>query len=475
MWMQANTARARRTFLAAAAALAAGAALAQDVWEPRALSVFPDAVAVARDPKLLPGLVAEGRRIFLAHFNVLDGVGRPAATGDAKPTRRLALPGGRFDRSLGPDATSCVSCHNQGGPGGGGDLATSVFVTSATRYVAATPDQGFARALRRPPSLFGSGAIELLARETTAALRAQRDAALARARASGREERVRLVAKTVDFGSIVARPDGSYDASGLSGIDADLVVRPFGWRGQAGSLREFTITALNQHHGLQAVERFGWERTGRRDFDDDGVPDEVTPGQVSALVLFLASLPLPEPHRPNGASARAAVERGEAVFESIGCAACHLPHLPLEEAAFVEPSPYNPPGTLARDAVAWELRLPLLVSFPASRSSGRSATRPVLVRAYTDLKRHAICDAEDSFLCDEESLRDGRATDQFLTARLWSVGSGPPYSHRGDCSTLSEVIRHHSAEGAASRRAFLALPDERKRELIAFLLTLGSA
>jgi mono/diheme cytochrome c family protein len=462
----------------AGVALAVAAAASEEVWDPRALATPVDAAAYTRDPRRLPGLVAEGRRLFLAHFNVLDGVGRPGATGDGKPTRRLALPGGPFDRSTGPDATSCVSCHNQGGPGGGGDLSASVFVTSATRYVASTPDQGFARALRRPPSIFGAGAVEMLAREATAALHAQRDAALARARASGREEAVRLLAKTVDFGSIVARPDGTYDAAGVAGIDADLVVRPFGWRGQSASLREFTVTALNQHHGLQAVERYGWERTGRRDFDDDGVTEEVSAGQVTALVAFLASLPPPVPRAPEDPAARAAAERGAATFQSIGCAECHRPALPLDEPTFVEPGPYNAPGTLTRAAVDWELRLPLAMragQSPARRPQTPKARAAVMVRAFTDLRRHAICDAEDAFLCDSDSLRDGRATAEFMTARLWAVGSGAPYSHRGDCSTLSEIIRHHSAEGAPARRAFLALPDASKRDLIAFLLTLGAA
>ncbi len=460
---------ARRACLGLIGVLFCGTSLAQGVWDPRALTPSPDPAAVARDPRLLRGLIEDGRRIFLARFNALDGVGRPAATGEAKPTRRLDLGGNAFDRSTGPDATSCVSCHGQGGPGGGGDFSASVIVASTTGYVAATPDHGSRIAVRRPPSLFGAGLIEALAREMTDALRAQRDSGLAAARASGQSRRVALATKGVDFGSLEARPDGTYDASAVSGVGPDLVVRPFGWRGQAASIREFTITALNQHHGLEAVERFGWERTGRRDFDEDGTSTEVTPGQVTALVMFLASLPPLEPRRL-ASHGDPAIARGESAFASIGCTACHRPALPLEEPVFVEPGPYRPPGTLSQDDVAWRLRLPLAL---APNTAARAHPSPLPVRAFTDLKWHRICDAEDAFLCDELSLRDGRPADAFLTAKLWALGIGPPYSHRGDCSTLSEVIRHHSGEAAPARRAFLALADEDKRAVVAFLLSLG--
>ena len=229
--------------------LAAGtlrAAPADDDWDPPAIRVPPTS---SHGTRPIDELIEEGRRLFVTAFNRHDGAGRPAATGDVKPTRRLAIATG-FDRLSGPDASACVGCHNQPRAGGHGDYASTVFVASATRYAVATPDQGNAQALRRPPSLFGAGLLELLAREMTRDLVGQRDGALARARAAGRDVSIDLSAKGVRFGSLVARSDGSYDAAGVSGVDPDLVVRPFGWRGQAVSVREFTITALNQHHGI---------------------------------------------------------------------------------------------------------------------------------------------------------------------------------------------------------------------------------
>ncbi|APR81131.1 Hypothetical protein A7982_06478 [Minicystis rosea] len=49
------------------------------------------------------------------------------------------------------------------------------------------------------------------------------------------------------------------------------------------------------------------------------------------------------------------------------------------------------------------------------------------------------------------------------------VGSTAPYLHDGRATTLTEAILAHGGEGAASQAAFVALPPESQRALIAFL------
>jgi len=448
-------------------ALAAGA---DPDWDPPGIQVHPDVAAAARGEPGLKALIADGRRLFATAFNRHDGAGRPAATGDAKPTRRLVARGDP-DRLAGPDATSCGGCHARPTLGGAGDFAAGVFVASATRYAVATPDQGNAQVIRRPPSLFGAGLVELLAREMTSDLFRLRDAALARARAEGRDVAAPLSSKGISFGVLRAHPDSTYDADEVRGVDPDLVVRPFGWRGQAVSIREITITAANQHHGMEAEERFGWARTGRRDFDEDGVEVELTAAHVTALSVFAASLPPPSTRAPGNPTESATWARGRQSFERAGCADCHRPRLPLSDPAFTEPGPFNPPGTLRAGELAATVRLPVSVSLPRVRAP----RGPVQVPAFTDLKRHLICDDEDAFFCDEGSTRDGRPVGEFLTARLWSVGQGPPYGHHGRCGTVSDAIVHHSGEAAPARRAFLALPEADQRAVVAFLMGLGAA
>ena len=265
------------------------------------------------------------------------------------------------------------------------------------------------------------------------------------------------------------RPDGTYDASRLRGVDADLTVKPFGIKGVAISLREFTIGALNQHHGIQAIERFGWERTGISDFDGDGVEVEFTIGQVTALVLFQAMLPAPRQETPRSPEAAREVRRGEELFSRVACDTCHVPRLPLDTLRFTEPNPYNRPGTLRPEDGLGLAEAEVHVDGDAIR---RDDSGQVWVWAYTDLRRHRICDDDTPAFCDEHLRQDFIPTNEFMTPRLWGVGDSGPYGHRGNLGTLGEAILHHGGEARESRQRFEMLSSGEKRALIEFLRTL---
>jgi CxxC motif-containing protein (DUF1111 family) len=94
------------------------------------------------------------------------------------------------------------------------------------------------------------------------------------------------------------------------------------------SLREFTNNAFNHHHGMQSAERFG----DGMDADGDDVVDELTRADITAVSVFQATLPVPQQVLPHDRRARLAVAKGEALFRDIGCAECHVPALPHEEA-----------------------------------------------------------------------------------------------------------------------------------------------
>lgn len=103
----------------------------------------------------------------------------------------------------------------------------------------------------------GSGAIEMLAGEMSDDLISIRSVAKAEASASGHDVTRSLDTKGVNFGSITAHPDGTFDTSAVAGVDADLVIKPFHQKGVVNSIRVFTVNAFNHHHGMEAVERFG--------------------------------------------------------------------------------------------------------------------------------------------------------------------------------------------------------------------------
>src|SRR5439155_25977844 len=103
---------------------------------------------------------------------------------------------------------------------------------------------------RQPMQLIGNGYVQQLGIEMTADLQRQRDAAKAPAASSGTAQTVNLSTKGVDFGSITVQPDGTIDSSRLAGIDADLVLKPFGWKGRDASLRRFAEGGFRVHFGM---------------------------------------------------------------------------------------------------------------------------------------------------------------------------------------------------------------------------------
>ncbi len=418
----------------------------------------------------LDEVIAAGEHLFTARFTRLDGAGRPAATAAEVPTRRPVGAAPDMLRTSGPDASACAGCHNQPAAGGAGDFVANVFVAPQDieyDFDSVAPDLSMERGT---VAVHGAGLLELLAREMTAELWRQRDAAVAQARDSGEAVRVALSAKGVPFGWLTAYADGILDTDAVDGVHPDLIVKPFGQKAVTISLRQFSVTAFNQHHGMQPAERFAARWTGEADFDRDGHSEELTEGDVTATVLFQATLPPPAQIVPDHPTLRAAVERGEALFLEIGCGTCHVPELVLDSALFVEPGPFNPAGTLRAQDGAGVVAVDL-ASLWGDRVE-RTADGRVIVRAYTDLRRHQIADPQTPFFANERITQNFVARDRFRTAPLWGVGSTAPYGHRGDLGTLAEAIAHHGGEAAAVREAYAALSEADRASVIEFLKSL---
>ena len=260
---------------------------------------------------------------------------------------------------------------------------------------------------------------------------------------------------------MTARPNGTVDTSEVEGVDDDFIIKPIQSKGHIVSLREFVVKAMNSHFGIQAIERFG------ADADGDGVLNELTPGDVTALVVFMAKLPPPGRVMPSHPEAIAAVERGETLFAEIGCAVCHIPELPLASPIFSEPSPFNPTGKLQLSEVTQPFEVDLTAEGPASRLRRRE-DGTVMVPVFTDLKRHDMGDVLDN----ETLVIAGVPTNMWLTRKLWSVASEPPFLHHGRATLMSEAILAHGGEGQAARDVFAGLPEGDRDAVVEFLKTL---
>ena len=407
-------------------------------------------------------VVKYGEQLFTAVFNRLDGAGRPATTADAKP--RPPQPG--MLRTTGPDAHSCVSCHNRPQTGGGGDFPTNVFVIAdSTTTVKDSISPEFVNE-RMTVSLFGSGPVEILAREMTRELQGIRLVTINRAYLCSCNVPAHLTAKGIDFGDIIAHGDGIVDTTGVHGVSGDLVIRPFHQNGAAVSLRQFTNEGMNQHLGLQSQELFGIDT----DPDGDGVKNELTVGDITAIVLFQAQLGTPGRKLPEDPVRRKGAEDGEELFNKIGCSECHVPEMKLKTRMFTEANPFNP-----------EWKLPTTVSKPVGfdmTTQGQpprlepSADGGAIVRAYTDLKRHNLCDDGDRFFCNDRVAEPGIPLGEFVTRKLWDIGSSAAFGHRGDLSTITEAIEHHAGEARAARDNYSGLSPYSRRAIVEFLKTL---
>ncbi len=415
-------------------------------------------------------LRSSGEHLFSAQFTVHDGVGRPMATQAIIPTKRKRPPRSEFARMAGLDANACSSCHNQPVSGGAGDFSVNVFVSEGfTQADFDSSDPQFSNE-RNTNHLFGAGLVELLAREMTADLHQQRHEALLEAHRTSSDVRKTLVSKGVEFGFLIATPDGLIDTHRLSGVDDDLIIKPFSQKGVITSLRQFTVNALNHHHGMQATERFGSRWTGTPDFDEDGMSGEITAGDVSALVAYQASLPVPASKPVEGEWLEAS-NRGSALFDELQCSSCHVRALPLESLHFSDPGPLDTAGTLRQSEAGADAiyDLELLASV---RQLEKNSEGHWMVPLFGDLKRHVITDNRNNHFGNELLSQRFVERNEFMTSELWGIASTAPYGHRGDLTTMAEAIEAHGGDAKNSRDQFAALSDASKGDVIAFLKTL---
>jgi CxxC motif-containing protein (DUF1111 family) len=154
-------------------------------------------------------------------------------------------------------------------------------------------------------------------------------------------------------------------------------------------------------------------------YDTDDVDDpELSEEDLFDLVSYAMLLAAPQPD-----PATELTELGRSHFESAGCGGCHVPALE------------GPRG---------------------------------LIAAYTDLLLHDMgAGLADGVVMGEASGQEYR------TAPLWGIVAVAPYLHDGRADTLDDAIRLHGGEAENAKDAYLAMSDEERSTLIAFLESLG--
>ncbi|MCH9687013.1 MAG: hypothetical protein K0V04_36595 [Deltaproteobacteria bacterium] len=400
----------------------------------------------------LDQLFIRGDALFGHEFRADDGFGDedvPVAMQRVHQGRR----GGR-------DAFSCAACHSLGGADGAGSGPQNAHLRGDGSKLSST-------VVRNPPAAIGLGFVQALAREMTLELQLLRDDAVAQAQQSDQSVVVALQTKEVDFGTLTVAPDGSLDTSEVRGIDADLVVKPFGWKGNVATLRRSIEDAALVHFGIQShVLALGHqqqpdpERLGTGpdwfDPDGDGHARELEEGTLTATAVYLAMLEAPQIIPPHDPGLRDRWAHGSALFDVVGCAQCHVRQLPLLSPIWRERS----------DTTNAE---PVVINLLTDGEHPKAGAR---VQLFSDLRRH---DMGPELSDDHEQPADAIAPATFLTRPLWGLAESPPYLHDGRATTIVEAIIAHGGEAEASRDAFVTLPPEDQADLHVFLLSLSRA
>jgi cytochrome c553 len=391
-------------------------------------------------------------------------------------------------REGGANATSCIACHNAPLANGAGDVALNVVVDPAHT---GDPSQYLER---NTLPLFALGIPQRLAEEISVDLYLQRDTARQAACTAG-QATTALRSKDVDYGTLTLTRvsqdpcEVETDTSDLAGIDADLVIKPFGWKGNHSTIRAFTRNAAHNELGLQAVEL-----VGDQDGDYDGVTHELTVGDITALTIYMAALERPVSMlelddlglMDLAATERSDILAGEIQFAQTGCASCHSPSMKFREAVFEEPSQVSgffdvifpdgsdptTQGLNATNTMAFNLNGDQpnnIITLPDGTmyhlgAVELDADRLPFARWFTDFKRHDmgvdLADPSDPL---------GLGASMFLTRSLAGVGSTGPWLHDGRATTLDEAILTHGGAAQTSRDSYAKLPQQARDEIVAFL------
>ena len=415
----------------------------------------------------LDEIIEHGEFLFKVSFNELDGLGRPETSGTTKTRPRRESPQ-NFNRISGPDANACVACHNLPRIGGGGDNSNNVFglasdIDFATLEGSVGSEDDSSSVLditneRNTIGVFGSGLVELLSREITIDLLNIVEKSKKLAAEENRIIKADLDSKGINYGYIEVHPNGFVDRSNVDGIDSDLVLRPFIQKGVIGTLRDFSNISMNHHHGMQSEELAGFNS----DLDRDGIVNELTEGDITAVTIFQATLDFPNNVFSENDEIKNAQLKGKEVFNNIGCASCHMPTLPLKSLMFVEPGPLNTEisTTLAESKKTLVVNLEDYVSKLEKDDDGN-----YLIPIWSDLKRHDMGPKLDN----ERPLQKGVPTNYWLTKKLWGFYSEPPFLHHGRANLLNDVIEMHQGDAKISSDAYFDLNSDEQQYLIEFL------
>jgi CxxC motif-containing protein (DUF1111 family) len=278
---------------------------------------------------------------------------------------------------------------------------------------------------------------------------------------------------------------GHFDYREIEGIDDDLIIKPFAWKGIFPSIRDFVLSSFQKHFSLQATELIAKNTQtdlgiGQEvmlflpnfyanvlDLDRDGISHELTEGQISAVVAFLATLDTPQIEIPTHGSYQNQPplgdveivdspefawrwQEGNRLFDEIGCAGCHIPYLRLKSTIY-----------------KINEHLSIDLSKQGAKPIPQKDNGVYLIPLFSDLKRHHLGSKLKS-----KQKEKGVIEEEYLTRRLWGLQQSAPYLHTGQALTIDEAVQGHLSEGSEANFAaenYLQLSESEKSAIRVYL------
>jgi len=405
---------------------------------------------------------------------ILGNTGRPTLQGN-----------GTWLRLNGLDTQTCLECHgviNNSvvpailGVGGQAGISASPFFNSRNADI----DDSDGNSLDRlgiaafdgrainPPKNLGMGGVELAGMEISRRFELIAELTSRIAVILNREFSLPLLTtEGISFGQITASASGDLDTSAVEGVDGDLVIRPFGRKGEFDTVRGFDSGAMAFHIGMQSVDNFG-----PGDPDGDGIEDELTTGELSALHIFLTTSERPFQQDLTTDDQT----RGELIFDRIGCSGCHVPTINTDSPVLEYRVTGN--GIVDPNETPY-FSVDLSSDVAAGAQFDTNARGGIQVPIFSDYKRHNMGSRlAESFHalenpdCDNEVAGTEITNCNFITMKLWGLADTAPYLHDGRALTIFEAIAFHGGEAQRVRDRFLDLSEGGQNALLSYLSTL---
>jgi CxxC motif-containing protein (DUF1111 family) len=339
---------------------------------------------------------------------------------------------------LGPVFTNsaCTNCHSQPVPGGNSPQKITLFGTTNLdgTFNPLTNEGG---PLLQPISISKFQPVCTLSGETIPS-----DATIVAQRLSPPTFGSGLI-NSIDQNSILANAiDKGMGIHGTAGMVLDengqTKVGRFGRKAQFADLLQFTSEALTHDLGITSPLISTEDLPQGQPIPPACVvaaePNDTGGKQLVAIFHFEEYLAPSNPGTPN--------VNGQAIFNSIGCALCHLPSY----------------TTAPSVSVALDLNGKTLVSKALSNQQ---------VNLYSDLLLHDM----GAGLAD--NIQQGAATgSQWRTTPLWGLSLRTQYLHDGRTSNLTTAIQDHGGEAQQVIQTFNTLSSSDQADLLTFISSL---